>query len=63
MMTNYPYCLESVDTVAPYYRPLNFGIAPVNFAKPLFMAQEFSSNQRSEHSKYLGVWRGADISF
>ena len=62
MMTNYPYCSKNVDTVAPYYRPLNFEIAPFNFVKPLFMAQESSVNQRDEHSKYLGVWRSADIS-
>jgi hypothetical protein len=62
MTTTFPDCAKNVDTVSPYWRPLNLEIAPFNFPAPLFMVKDFSADQRNDQGKHLGVWRTADIS-
>jgi hypothetical protein len=54
MTTTYPGCVENVDTVVPYWRPLNFEIAPFGFLKPLFVIKDFSDSQTHDRGKYLG---------
>lgn len=61
MTTTFPACSKNVDTVTPYWRPLNLEIAPFNFPKPLFSIRDFSATQRNDQGKYLGVWRATDL--
>ena len=61
MTTTFPVCSKNVDTVTPYWRPLNLEIAPFNFPKPLFSVKDFSATQRNDQGKYIGVWRTADL--
>lgn len=61
MTTTFPECLYNIDTVMPYWRPLNLEIAPFNFPKPLFLIRDFSESQRNDQGKYLGVWRSVDL--
>jgi Methyltransferase domain len=61
MTTTFPECTKNIDTVAPYWRPLNFEIAPFNFPKPLLRIKDFSATQRNDQGKYLGVWKISDL--
>jgi hypothetical protein len=61
MTTTFPGCARNLDTVAPYWRPLNLEIRPFNFPKPIFIAKDFCDNQRNDQGKYLGVWSADEI--
>ena len=62
MITTFPGCSENIDTVLPYWRPLNFEIAPFNFPTALDMIRDFSTDQRNDQGKYLAIWKAADLS-
>jgi len=61
MTTTFPECLENIDTVTPYWRPLNLEIAPFHFPKPLISIRDFSVNLRTDQGKHLGIWRSTDL--
>jgi hypothetical protein len=63
MTTTFPDCMTNIDTVTPYWRPINLQAAPFNLGKPILLLKDFSTNQESRQGNYLGVWRVSDMVF
>jgi SAM-dependent methyltransferase len=61
MTTTYPGCADNIDTVAPYYRALNFQLAPFNWPAPVAMLQDYSPEQKNDQGKFLGVWKVGEL--
>jgi hypothetical protein len=59
--TTFPDLNVNVDTVTPYWRPLNLQIHPFNFPAPIHLIEDFSASHENQRRKYLGVWREQDI--
>lgn len=51
MMTTLPGCTDNIDTVAPYWRPLNMMRPPFNLPPPLEYLVDRVPDQ------FIGVWR------
>lgn len=61
LTTTFPEHTANMDTVSPYWRPLNMQLSPFNFSKPLYLIKDFDDSQRDHEGKYLGVWRSESL--
>lgn len=59
--TTFPDHPQNEDTVTPYWRALNFELAPFNFPPPMRLLQDSAEGHKNDQGKYLGVWRGEDV--
>lgn len=59
--TTYPDHPMNVDTVTPYWRPLNLQISPFNFPEPLHLIADCAASGDDHKGKYLGVWYAKDL--
>jgi hypothetical protein len=60
LTTTFPDHERNVDTVTPYWRPINLQLPPFNFPPPLHLIADCSP-EHCHGGKYLGVWAMRDI--
>lgn len=58
LTTHFPDCATNMDTVVPYWRQLNFTLAPFNFPNPVDCLSDWSSRT---DGKCIAIWRIADL--
>jgi hypothetical protein len=59
--TTFPDHQANVDTVTPYWRPLNLQLAPFNFPAPIYLIKDCSDSEYDYQGKCLGIWRVQDL--
>jgi hypothetical protein len=59
--TTFPGHKVNIDTVTPYWRPVNLQLAPFNFPAPIHLIKDFADSQDDRRGKYLGIWRMQDL--
>ena len=52
--TTFPHVTENIDTVAPYWRPLNMALW---LGEPERLIRDYPDEQKDHAGKYMGVWR------
>jgi len=59
--TTFPDHQANVDTVTPYWRPLNLQLAPFNLPAPIYLIKDCSDSEYDHRGKCLGIWRIQDL--